>query len=644
MPASIISIETFPLLPLALPLIGMAISFRRRKEEGGEEEPLAAYQLLVESTFDGVLALSSEGQVIWVDERFLNFMGYEAAEIEKQPFTALVDPGDVEKVYQYLSQSIQQAQTFEVHAIDKKGSVHILQLIATLCGETDEPEIIMGVRDISEEDSLRKRLVFTEKMDLLSRVMNSIGGDLGRISATLGPMAESAGDPKLQETLAWLSDLEHRIDLFPRRGIKDGSDINIPELLETAVASQKDEDPGSPCEINLEIEDGTFPVFGDMEQLTEAVRNVLRNACQAAESTGGDVMVACCPFTVGRATPRRGFILPPGEYIHLSISDTGPGIPPEIIDHVFDPMFSTKLGSPLAGLGLAVTYTVVKNHRGYVDMESTQGSGTTVDFFLPRSRLKESIEEAPATATAEEAVEAEPAPAEVEKVVEVSVEETLVIEHEAVVAEAKTAETEVGSEEEAVVGEEAEVEVTEEEEEEEAVEEEQAEEEEIEVEVKIEVEAAEEEEVEEEEPEEETAEEEILDEDEIGSLSGHETVLVIEEDHEIRSYILDILGNFGYNALPARNWVEGVDLFKRHARLVDLVLLNVMVPEMVWVKTLMDLRRVTPEARIGMMGEDEATDTMVRYLEMPGISHLIKPLTTANLMRGVRLSLDELLE
>jgi len=139
-------------------------------------------------------------------------------------------------------------------------------------------------------------------------------------------------------------------------------------------------------------------------------------------------------------------------------------------------------------------------------------------------------------------------------------------------------------------------------------------------------------------------EEEILDEEEIGSLSGHETVLVIEEDHDVRSYIIETLGNFGYNALPARNWVEGADLYKRHARLVDLVLLNVVVPEMVWVKTLMDLRRVTPDGRIGLMGEGGATDTMDRYLEMSGITYLKKPLRTANLMRGVRSSLNEVPE
>jgi len=610
-----ISIETLYLLPLALPVIGMAISFRRRKEEGGEEEPLAAYQLLVESTFDGVLALTTEGQIIWANQRFLDLMGYSAAEVENQPITSLVDPGDAEMVQQYLSQSLDQVQNLETHAIDKKGSVHILHLVTTVYGKEDEPEIIVGVRDISEEDILQKRIIFLEKMNLLSRVMNSIGGDLGRIMDTLGPLADTGGDPKLTETLERLSDLEHRIDLFPRRGIKDVAEVTIPDLLKEAISSIKDAVPDLSHEIHLEIADATFPVFGDADQLSEAIRNVLLNACQAAETTGGDVRVVCRSINVDRATPRPKFILPPGEYIHLAISDTGPGIPPETLDHIFDPLFSTRSGSPLSGLGLAVTYSIIKNHRGFVDMESTLGSGTTVNFFLPRSQIKRSIQEAPVDVTPAPAVKAEPVRAEAVEVVEAEVVETeppVVIPVE--IEEGVVVEAEV----------ETEVEEVEEQAEKEAV---------VEVGEVAAPEAVE-----------TVVEEEELDEAEIASLSGHETILVIEEEPEVRSAILETLGHFGFNALPARNWVEGVDLFKRHAYLVDLILLNVIVPEMVWVKTLMDLRKVAPQARIGLMGGGEASTTMIRYLKMPGIFYLIKPLTTAGLMRGVRSSLDESVE
>lgn len=625
----------------------MAKSFKQQGDSGDESTP-AAYQLLVESTFDGVLALSSEGNILWADDRFLNLAGYDSSEIENKPLSSFMDPGDEEKVHEYISQSLHQSQTFDVHAIDKSGKVRIFQLVTALCGEEEEQEIVVGVRDISEEDTLRKRIVFTDKMDLLSRIMNSIGGDLGRITSTLGPIVTGGEDPQLQEALDWLSELEHRIDLFPRRGIKDGADVDIPALVEQAIEDVKEENPDSSCDIRPSVEDGIFPVFGDTVQLSEAIRNVLRNACQAADSNNGDVKVSCRPVSVDRATPMQGFILPSGKYVHLTITDTGPGISPDIIDHVFDPMFSTKTGSPLAGLGLAVTYTVVKNHRGYIALESNLGSGTTVEFYMPKSKLRESIEEAPA---AETPAAAEPVNKEVAKVGEsasepeisqVPAEKDL---HEATVEQPEGEET---VEDEIVVREEVAEESTEIAIElgsegisgdvpaEKVTEEAQ----EVEAEVEVEVEVEEEEKTE----EVEVVKEEVLGEDEIGTLSGHETILIIEEDHESRAHIIEIIENFGYNALPARNWVEGVDLYKRHARLVDLVLLNVLVPEMVWVKTLMDLRKVEPQGRISLLGGEETSETMVRYLTMPGIAYLAKPLSVATLMRGVRFSLDEMLE
>lgn len=631
MPVSLFPIDPFSSLPLLIPAFGMAIRSRKKKENGDDDDAPPAYQILIDSYFDGVLSLDTEGIVTWANERFLKMMSCGFEDIEGQPFTNLIDPGDTEKVQEYITRAIMQPQNFEVHAIDNCGSVLILELSMVSAADGGEKEIFVGVQDISEADALRKRIAFTEKMDLLSRVMGSINTDLEMILEALIPLADMGDDPRIHETLRRLSELERRIELFPRRGIRDGADIAIRDLLESSVDSLKGEELASANRIEMEIADGLFPIFGDVVQLTEAFRNVLRNACQAADETGGGVYVNCTSLAIDRATPRRGFLLPPGEYIHLIIRDTGPGIPHEIINHVFEPLFSTRPGTPLAGLGLAVTYTVIKNHRGYVEIESAQGEGTTVDIYIPRSRIRQQIEQPPeptAPETIEEEPPVEPAPAaeveEKEPVVEERVpeaaEETTVVE---IVEAVESSEPEPVADEpmDEAVGEPVEITA-------EAAGEELAE-----------PEAATE--IEEEVEEEVVVEEEILDDAAIASLSGHETILIIEEDGGIREMIQETLSSFGYNGLPARNWVEGVDLFKKHSHLVDLVLLNVLVPEMVWVKTLMDLRRAVPEANIGLMGGDEASDTMKRYLAMPGISYLIKPLNTAILMRGVRNSLDE---
>ncbi len=678
MPASLLSAELLPALSLMIPVVGMAMR-SKKKNAGNDEVSSPAYQMLIDAYFDGVLTLNTEGIITWSDEHFVDLMGCGKDAFEGKPFTALIDPGDTEKVQQYLIQAVSQPQNFEVHAIDDCGSVLILELSMAAPSNDEEDVIFVGVQDISEEDALRKRIAFTEKMDLLSRVMGSINTDLEMILEALIPLGDMGSDPKIHETLRRLSELERRIELFPRRGIRNGADIAIGELLQSAVDSLGAESPEKAGEIELEIAEDLFPVFGDRDQLVEAIRNALRNANQAAGETGGGVTVNCRSLAVDRATPRRGFLLPPGEYIHLDISDKGPGMPREILDHAFEPLFSTRLGTPLAGLGLAVTYTVIKNHRGYIEIDSAPGQGTTVEIFIPRSRIRQQIEQ---TSTAPEIPDEEAVvelPSEAVEEIEAIVEEDPVAEAETSAPAIDTAEVTAPAPSEVEVPEaepdtEPESEATPEKPAEaveppedmpdvpESVEDEAdfpagmytvsvippaadmpdgPESVEDEAEVPSGPEAVAVISPTPEEPEEqEVVEEEVLSDAEIAALSGHETVLIIEENNDSRDLIQESLASFGYSALPARNWVEGLDLFKKHGHLVDLVLLDVLGAEMVWVKTLMDLRRAVPESRVGLMGGDEATETMNRYLEMPGISYLIKPLTVAVLMRGVRQAID----
>ncbi len=628
MPVSLFCTELLPSLSLLIPVVGLAA--RSKRKNGGEAaDPLPVYQLLIDSYFDGVLTLNTEGIVTWSDKCFLDLMNCDLDDIEGRPLTALIDPGDTEKVQQYLIQAISQPQNFEVHAIDYSGSVLILELSMAASSENGEDVIFVGVQDISQEDALRKRIAFTEKMDLLSRVMGSINTDLEMILEALIPLGDMGSDPKIHETLRRLSELERRIELFPRRGIRDGADIAIGELLHAAVEDLRADNPETIEEIELQIADELYPIFGDRDQLTEAFRNVLRNSLQAAEETGGGVTVTCQPLAVDRATPRLGFLLPQGEYIHLDISDNGPGMPREVLEHVFEPLFSTRPSTPLAGLGLAVTYTIIKNHRGYIEIESAPSSGTSVEIYIPRSRIRQQFRRQSAVVKVPTRRTFVKPPPEEEDRAEAVAEEAPAAEAEerAPAIDADEVETPAAPEFE-VESTEVGVEIPE-------------------VKPAVEPVSDEPEAVEEagEVPDEPKAvktgfEDDVLDDAEIASLSGHETVLIIEEDNDTRDLIQESLTSFGYSGLPARSWVEGLDLFKKHGHLVDLVLLNVLLPEMVWVKTLMDLLREAPEARVGLMGEDEASETMYRYLTMPGITYLIKPLTVAELMRGVRIALD----
>ncbi len=576
------------------------------------------------------------GTLLWVDEPFSELTGYSSAELEDRPFTTLSDPADAEKVQQYLKRAAGQPQAFEMQLIDGRGELHVIRVTAVPSANGDQ-SITLGLQDITEEEALRRRITFTEKTDLITRLMQAIGGDLSRSLKELGPPDEADGNGK-GGALKRLISLQQRIERFPVRGIREGTEVDLGALFQDILEGELD--AWDLSGVALEVEGDLPEVFGNSSEIRRAAEQVLLNALEATGQGGGGVTVRLERADVGRGESHRGFILPPGIYARLVIIDEGPGILPEILDHVFEPLFSTRTDRPLAGLGLAAAYAVVKNHRGYIDIQSVPGSGTTVEIFLPRSRVREQmvVTEEPEAGSLSGAQTEAPPSREADALADAaawpeSEDEELEVEAEA--ADGSEAEETEGSglaplSEEPPAGSEEEVErppdltepVT-------------ASGGEVPAEAVPEAAAEAEEAPPPPEPQEE------LTEDQVAILSGDETILVVEEDVDARKMVADSLGQLGYNVLPARNWVEGVDLFKRHGRLVNLVMVNVQVPEMVWVKTLMDLRKVDSAAPVALMGDEERTPTMERYLAMEGITYLTKPLTMSSLLKGVRGALDE---
>ncbi len=132
------------------------------------------------------------------------------------------------------------------------------------------------------------------------------------------------------------------------------------------------------------IEAGSSVIVADPTQIQQVLMNLGNNAAYAMRETGGvlDVSVSEVPVDAGLA--ERFLDIKPGAYVRLSVSDTGQGIPPEVMDRIFEPFFTTKKKGEGTGMGLAVVHGIVKSHGGAIAVSSEAGKGTTFTIYLPR--------------------------------------------------------------------------------------------------------------------------------------------------------------------------------------------------------------------------------------------------------------------
>jgi CheY-like chemotaxis protein len=130
--------------------------------------------------------------------------------------------------------------------------------------------------------------------------------------------------------------------------------------------------------------DNRLPLIqGDVNQMEQVIMNFIVNARDAMPKTGGRIVIRTQSRTVVKGMPDVPPYVPPGEYVQISVSDTGTGIPDDIVHKIFEPFFTTKEQGKGTGLGLSMVYGAIKDHEGYLSVQSTLGVGSVFTVYLP---------------------------------------------------------------------------------------------------------------------------------------------------------------------------------------------------------------------------------------------------------------------
>lgn len=258
---------------------------------------------------------------------------------------------------------------------------------------------VVVLHDITERREAERQALRTQRMESIGMLAGGIAHDLNN---ALAPVLMSIEMLRMEfpEAGQWLDMLEtssrrgaamvKQLLTFAKGTSGNEAAVNLRQLIKEIQGLGRSTFPKN-IEIEVDCEESVPAVLGDPTQLHQVLLNLCVNA-RDAMPRGGVLTLRGEPVSFGRETVPSGTELVPGDYVHLAVSDTGEGIPPEIIDRILEPFFTTKAADKGTGLGLATVLGIVRSHQGAMRIESEVGRGTTMHLYFPTQRHFAAVE------------------------------------------------------------------------------------------------------------------------------------------------------------------------------------------------------------------------------------------------------------
>ena len=379
---------------------------QRKKSEDALRDSEQRYRAIVENAYDLIIEISDQGECHYVSPNCQAVLGYDSSDMLGKSFFDFVYPEERPSLTTSFHTNIGSLKELDMvgRIQTKQGEwrwfeshVHPFRTsLGTVKG-------VIVARDITEQKRVEEERVRATKLESVGLLAGGIAHDFNNILtsvfaniglAKMVTAKDSSSPTSVVERLSAAEkaclrarDLTKQLLTFAKGGAPVKSTTSITSIISDTVEFAL---RGSSVRCCLQIPEDLWPVIVDEGQISQVLQNLVINAEQAM-AEGGEIHVSVANECLDSPTELP---LKAGNYVRVSVTDQGIGIPQDHLPKIFDPYFTTKQKG--SGLGLATTYSIIKRHEGHINVSSALGKGACFTFYLPASLgPKTSFEETP---------------------------------------------------------------------------------------------------------------------------------------------------------------------------------------------------------------------------------------------------------
>jgi PAS domain S-box-containing protein len=382
--------------PIGIQGIFWDVTERQRMEEALQRSE-EHFRSLIENSSDVIAVINAQGRIVYVSHTVRRILQYEPAALLNEPVIDLIHEDDASRVRESLARALTGPEApnpveFRLRRADGLWR-HLEAVGQRRRGEDGQWTVVVNARDITERRQLEDQLRHAQKMESVGQLAGGVAHDFNNIltviqgHASLLLAGESLG-PRQTTSVQQINlaaeraaNLTRQLLTFSRKQVLQPRALDLNEVVH-GMGKMLQRLLGEDISLHLHYSPGLPLARADAGMLEQVLMNLAVNS-RDAMPRGGQLVVNTSAV---RLTPTDLGPNPDayaGEFVRLSVTDTGTGIAPEHLPHIFEPFFTTKDVGKGTGLGLATVYGIIKQHRGWITVASEVGKGTVFQVFLP---------------------------------------------------------------------------------------------------------------------------------------------------------------------------------------------------------------------------------------------------------------------